>query len=182
MKSFILAIGFLLFMSFQSDNKIFWKENTLLTWDDFKGKPNDSSPYKALTESVVTIDIRSKGYEAIVTIRNYFDKTQSWTKDRKNDILLNHEQGHFNIAEIWTRKFRQKLNGKTFVIKTFQKELNAMHTEIHKESRAMQVEYDKETEHSVNEAGQQKWNKKISNELQKLSAFSLAEVSCKLSK
>ncbi len=168
--------------SFQSDNKIFWKENTVLTWDDFKGKPNVSSSFKTLTESVVTVDIKSKGNEAIVTIQNYFDKNMSWTKDKNNDNLLSHEQGHFNIAEIWTRKFRQKLKNKTYQITTFQRGLNSMHSEIHKESRAMQVEYDKETEHSVNEANQQKWNKKITSELQKLSVFSSAEVSCKLSK
>ncbi len=168
--------------SFQSDNKIFWKENTLLTWDDFKGKPDASSPYKALTKSVVTIDIKTKGMEAFLTIQNYFDKNLSWTKDKSNAYLLSHEQTHFNIAEVWTRKFRQKIKGKTFELKSFQRDLNDMHSEIHRESKIIQMEYDKETEHSVNETNQQKWNKKINNELQELSAFSAMEVSCKLSK
>jgi len=168
--------------SFQSDDKIPYKENSLLTWADFKGRPDASSPYKALTETMVTIDVKTKGNEAVLTIQNYFQKNLSWTKDKNNNNLLSHEQTHFNITEVWTRRFRQKLKGKTFEIKTFQRELNAMHSEIHKESKAMQAEYDKETEHSVNEANQQKWNKKITNELQKLSSFSSIEVSCKLSK
>ncbi len=172
----------LIFSAFQSDNKILWKENNLLTWDDFKGKPASSSTFKALTESVVTVDIKSKGNEAIVIIKTYFDKSNSWTKDKENDILLSHEQRHFNITEIWTRKFRQKLSGKSYPMKAFQKELNSMHSEIHKESKSMQFDYDKETQHSVNASGQQKWNKKITNELQKLSDFSSNEVTCKLSK
>jgi len=172
----------IIFSSFQSDNKIFWKEKAILTWDDFKGKPDASSPYKALTESVINIEIKTKGMEAFLTIHNYFDKNQSWTKTKTDANLLNHEQMHFNIAEIWTRKLREKLKGKTFEIKTFQTELNSMHSEIHRESKAMQAEYDKETEHSVNTVNQQKWNKKITSELQKLSAFSTADISCKLSK
>ena len=170
------------FFAFQSDDKIPFKDGNFLTWDNFKGKPNTSSPYKALTETTITIDIKTKGDEAIITIQDFFDENLSWTKEKNNTALLGHEQTHFNINEVWTRKLRQKLNGKTYPVKSFQKELNAMHSEIHKESKAMQIEYDKETEHSVNEANQEKWNKKIRNELEKLSAFSGIEVSCKLSK
>ena len=181
MRFSLLLISFVLF-AFQSSDKIPFKDNSLLTWDDFKGPPQNNSPYKALTETQTTIDIKTKGDEAFITIQNYFDKNLSWTKGKDNPNLLGHEQTHFNISEVWTRKFRQRLKGKTYSVKTFQKELNAIHSEIHKEAKAMQTEYDKETEHSVNEANQLKWNKKISNELQKLNAFSGVEVSCKLSK
>ena len=180
MKTVFLITLFI--FAFQGDDKIPFKDNHLLTWDDFKGAPKSNTPYKALTETQTTFEITMKDGEAIISIQNYFDKNSSWTKERNNNKLLEHEQTHFNISELWTRKFRQKLNGKAYRIKEFQKELNALHNEIHKESKAMQAEYDKETEHSVNEANQQKWNKKISNELQKLSAFSGTEVSCKLSK
>lgn len=182
MRIFLSIFCFLILCSFQGDDKIPFKDGILLTWEDFKGKPDPNSPYKALTESQVMIDIKTKGDEAFLTIRNFFDKRLSWTKDRNNMHLLGHEQTHFNIAELWARKFRQRLKGKSFSIKTFQKELNTLHSEIHKETKAMQTEYDMETEHSVNEANQAKWNKKITSELQKLSTFAEVEVSCKLLK
>ena len=172
----------ILLSAFQSDNKILFSENKLLSWDDFKGKPNAASSYKALTETQVSIEIKAKGTEATLIIQNYFDKDRSWSKDKNNLVLLSHEQTHFNISELWARKFRQSLKGKSFRISSFQKELNSLHSNIHKESMDMQAEYDKETEHSVNQTAQQKWNKKITNELQKLSAFSSVEVTCKLLK
>src|SRR5579872_4328795 len=112
----------LLFFAFQTDNKIMWKETTKLVWDDFKGKPDGSSPYKANTETEVAVDIKTKGDLAIITLECCFIKNASWTKDNKNPGLLIHEQMHFNITEISVRKFRQKLKGKIFPAKTFQQE------------------------------------------------------------
>jgi hypothetical protein len=182
MKKFYLCFVALIFSAFQSDNKIPWKETTKLTWDDFKGKPDASSAYKANTETEVAIQIKTKGEAATIIIECFFIKNASWTKDINNAFLLGHEQTHFNISEIGARKFRQKLKGKTFSAKTFQRELNNMRSETGKESKAMQAEYDKETEHSVNEAAQKKWNKKVTDELKSLAAYAEPQISCKITR
>ncbi len=176
---FLIVAGFL--FSFQAAHLIPWKENRKLSWDDFKAKPDASSSYKAKTESILNLAIATKGMEASITMQNCFDKNASWVKE-KRDILLVHEQAHFDISELWARKFKQRLNGKTFAIKTFQKTLNSMHDSIYKEGKAMQVEYDKETEHSVNTKAQEKWDKKIAADLKSLSAFIPEVVTCKLTK
>lgn len=178
MKPALLLIITLVFSAFQSDNKILWKDTVKLTWDDFKGKPDDSSPYKANTETEITVEIKIKGNEAIVTLECCFLKDIAWTKTHDNANLLVHEQMHFNISEIGARKFRKKLKGKTFLAKTFQQELNNVRSETGKESKALQAEYDKETEHSINETVQKKWNKKIMEELKSLSAFSSPSITC----
>jgi hypothetical protein len=165
----------------QGDNSILWQEGSKLTWDDFKDKPNASSPYKAFTESEIKTEMAAKNTEAHISIKTFFDKNKSWVKN-KTDELLAHEQLHFDITELWARKFRQKVSGKTFSYKTFQKEINAIQSDIYKGSKEMQTDYDKETQHSIVVASQKKWEKKIADDLQKLSAYNTPEVSCTLTK
>ena len=167
--------------SLQKDNYIPWTETRKLTWNDFKGKPDEASPFKAKTESSLDIQISTKGEDATITMVTSFDMSKSWVKN-KRDVLLQHEQTHFDIAELWSRKFKQRLWKKTFPYKNFQSILSRMHREIQQESRAMQAQYDKETGHSVNEKAQEKWTKKITADLKSLSEFTPAMVTCKLSK
>ncbi len=175
----VLAAGFLL--SFQTENLIPYKDSRKLTWDDFQGPPVASSPFQAKTESNTHLDISTQGMEATIVMVTSFDKKTSWVKTKRAD-LLQHEQTHFDIAELWSRKFKQKLKGKTYSLKTFQKELNTMHTNIQKEGKTMQKEYDAETEHSVNAKAQEKWTKKINADLKSLSEFIPEKVTCKLVK
>ena len=127
--SFIaIAITCLSFIN--DDNTILWSETTKLAWIDFKGVPNNASPYKAFTESNIHTEIAAKNNEATISIKVFFDKNKSWAKETTNSELLMHEQIHFNITELWARKFRQQLKGKTFSIKTFQAELNTIQSGI----------------------------------------------------
>jgi lipopolysaccharide export LptBFGC system permease protein LptF len=176
-----IALVIICFSFTQDDNLIFWQEANKLTWDDFKDKPNASSPYKAFTESEIKSEVAAKNNEAHITIKTFFDKNKSWVKDR-TDELLAHEQLHFDITELWARKFRQKISGKTFSFKTFQKELKAIQSEIYKGSKDMQTDYDKETQHSIVVASQKKWEKKIKADIESLKTFATAEVSCTLTK
>ena len=183
MKHIFLFVTLLLvcFSFTQDDNLISWQQNSKLTWDDFKAIPNSSSKYKAFTESEIKTAVAAKNNEAHISIKTFFNKNQSWVKD-KTDALLAHEQVHFDITELWARKFRQKLQGKTYTFKTFQKELNAISSGIYKESKEMQVAYDEETQHSEIVTAQKKWEQKIKTEIEKLNAFAATDVSCTLTK
>ena len=47
----------------------------------------------------------------ICVITNKFIKDKSWIKPKfKNDTVLIHEQGHFDIEEIYARKFRMQIS------------------------------------------------------------------------
>lgn len=183
MKNLIYIIILIVCFSFtQGDNLIYWQATSKLTWDDFKGKPNNSSPYKAFTQSEIKTAVAAKNNEAQITIKTFFDKNNSWVKDSRTVALLAHEQLHFDITELWSRRFRQKLKGKTFSFKTFQKELTEIEKSIYKESKDMQVAYDNESQHAEMVASQKKWEKKTAEDLQKLNTFAEAEVSCILTK
>jgi hypothetical protein len=180
-KRAFICVGLFILCAFVQENTILWAENKKLSWNDFQGKPDESSPYKAKTESTLDIKISTKGMEAVIVMQTNFSKTASWVKT-KTDLLLKHEQTHFDITELWTRKFKQKLKGKTFPAHSFQRTLNSLHGEIQRESHAMQALYDKETNHSIIEKEQEKWTKKIGADLKSLSEFSGSTVTCKLSK
>ncbi len=166
----------------QDENLMFWQSGNKLTWEDFKGKPDKSSPYKALTYGRIKTDVSANSKEAHIIIKTSFDKNKSWVKELRIDNLLAHEQLHFDIIELWARKFRQKLKGKTYTFKVFQSEITTMQKFIYEGADKMQLEYDKETKHAEDKVNQQKWNEQITDEMQKLSIFSEPEVICTISK
>ena len=84
----------------------------------------------------------------------------------KTDYILSHEQGHFDIAEIFARKLNKKMSEYRFDKKTYQKDLNKIYHDILDEKEKMQNDYDKETNHSINKEKQAEWLKKIAKMLE----------------
>src|SRR4051794_36615867 len=87
-------------------NEIKWSSGVKLKWDDFQGKPDSGSSYKAMT----TTAIRTVPNEFNDEVVDYdfvcaFNKKDSWKKI-ETDALLKHEQLHFDIAELATRNLR----------------------------------------------------------------------------
>jgi hypothetical protein len=177
---YIILLG-VCFSFTQDTGIIFWQQSTKLAWVDFIGSPDAASPYKAFTESEIRTEVSAKNNEAHIRIKTFFIKNKSWVKN-KTEKLLAHEQLHFDITELWARKFRQKIQGKTFSIKSFQKELSDIQNSIYKESKDMQVVYDKDTQHSEVLAEQDRWEKKIKAEIESLKSFASSDVNCALTK
>jgi hypothetical protein len=91
-----------------SQDVIAWDSATKLTWADFAGTADRSSPYNAVTISGILFKINpnSDGYsDSIIAV---FYRAESWVKGRSESALI-HEQGHFDISEIFARKLRKRL-------------------------------------------------------------------------
>src|SRR5687767_8341950 len=87
---------------------ISWNEFYRLQWHDFQGKPGDES----IGDAGAVVQIKAKPFIVKKKI-NYdvvalFNKRKSWTRDQ-SDALLAHEQLHFDIAEVYARKIRKKI-------------------------------------------------------------------------
>lgn len=145
----------------------------LLTWDDFSGNPDKNSPYQANTYwgikyGFTGVDFagdtaKLKGLS--VTLK--FDETKSWVKEGKQTVyLLKHEQGHFDIGLICHREIIKAINSTVFFKADFREKLRTIFTDTMKKYHLMQLQYDEETDHSKNEANQQKWNADIAKALQ----------------
>lgn len=175
------VIGFISFAAYQTGNLIFWTSEKKLSWSDFKGTPNPKSSYFAFTESGIKADLESKDDSVFINVRTYFDKQSSWTKDIKNESLLQHEQLHFQITELFARKFRKELSETKFTMKQLSDELHKIHGRVFSDCREMQARYDKETNHSIIKEKQAEWNKKVQTELESLSNWSKTLVRAKIS-
>jgi hypothetical protein len=156
----------------KEDNKIYYDKNRPLVWADFKGKPDNTTKLLALTASNMEYGFSSKDNDATITMNRFFDKTKSWVKETgKTDYLLKHEQGHFDMNEIYFRKFVKLLKEHKFYAKTLTDDFKKMYSTISSELYKQQDLYDKETNHSIIEAKQKEWNEKIARELKELEQY-----------
>lgn len=151
-------------------NYIEWSPSRKLTWEDFKAPPDAASTNAALTSSSINVEFGYDEEELQFNIKCSFDKNKSWVRIRNNTILL-HEQGHFDIAELHARKLNKALKAYHFNAKTVSNDVNRIYDSVMTLHHAAQNEYDKETDFSRNKEKQTLWLKKIADDLQGLKTY-----------
>ena len=170
---FISFVGF----SFQKEadnNKIIWNENYLLKWAYFTGKPLNNNPHSAVSDVGLDsyFEYKSKECSLEVEIKSCFTKSKSWVKaDKKTNHLLQHEQLHFDIAELYARKFKKALKESKFKKNNIKEKFNNISVEISNELTNYHKLYDKETNHHINEGKQSEWNEKVTQQLNDLQEY-----------
>ena len=151
-------------------DKIYWKDNHLLTWDDFQATPGISN-LSAQTSSAIEMNYQTSGNKITWHVASYFIPSQSWVKNSgKTDYILAHEQLHFDLTEVYAKMLRKRYKTE---IKTAadHKKMNVIYTEIRKEWEKEQNRYDKETNHSINKTKQADWDTYIKQKLNELEGF-----------
>ena len=118
LKNIFFFIGFisLLSFSFVKDDFILWQENKKLKIQDFKADNNDTIKVnrKQFLGAISAIRIeyssfqRNKNSVPEFSIKTYFDPNESWML-LKNDYVLQHEQIHFDLTELYARKMRKSV-------------------------------------------------------------------------
>ena len=168
----ILLVILPLFFSLPGEENIIeWSSARKLTWADFKGTPDPSSTNAALTNSSITLSTEYSNKEIRYIVNCKFNKLLSWVRV-KNDYILNHEQGHFDIAEAHARLLFKNLNEYKFNSKTANDDVNRIYSETMKEHVSMQKQYDLLSNHSLDTAQQVIWDKRIDSLLSSLQKFS----------
>lgn len=171
MSKVVLTFLLVLVTVVQTNNQIPWSANRKLTWNDFKGNPDVNSPNAALTSSNINIQFGydENGFQYL--IKCSFDKNRSWVRIRNNDVLV-HEQGHFDLAEVYARKLNKAIEAYHFNAQTVSNDVNKLYESMMKEHRQIQIQYDQETDYSRNRPKQQDWLKKIADDLTSLEGYS----------
>ena len=154
----------LLILSLRDEDSIKWQEDRRLTWDDFKAAPQKLGNTAAMTTTHLGFSYSVTNGTVAYKIDCRFEKTKSWGLV-KNDWILRHEQGHFDIAEIFARKLNQSINEYQFNRNSFQKDLDVIYKSVVDEKEKFQQQYDNETDYSRNKTNQEEWYKKIESEL-----------------
>lgn len=171
----ILAFNSLLITAQQKKEKIAWDHNRLLSWSDFKAKPEILSSFTANTNSGIgygwDYSTESGSPEFSYTVSCNFYPNLSWVKKPADpQYLLAHEQLHFDISELHARKLNKALSeyepGRSVRL-----DLKQLYNRIESERVAMQKRFDKETQHSEKHEAEMAWRKKIAHQLKILEAY-----------
>ncbi|MFK8057677.1 MAG: hypothetical protein AB8F78_16240 [Saprospiraceae bacterium] len=155
------------------ESEITWHEKRKLKIEDFKGS-TEKRPFTAATAS----SFRAR-YEARpatpnrfkVYIETYFDCYSSYFKRTEADsVVLAHEQIHFDISELYSRKLLQRIESEISSQKELQAKSEKILTEIGRELHIKQDEYDSEV--YADPQKQIEWNNWIDKELLKNAKYS----------
>jgi 5'-deoxynucleotidase YfbR-like HD superfamily hydrolase len=169
------AFAFLVLMSQQvfalDSDTIYWQPGYKLKWEDFKAAPETGTVYLAITSSGIDYSYSLTDSSFSFTVYSFFEKKKSWRKDKVDAYILNHEQVHFDITEIFARKLRSQLSSFIPNRKTIKIEIAKMAENIIQEKENLQDLYDRETLFSNNTAKQVYWNGKVKKLLASLDAY-----------
>jgi len=170
---FVLAATFLVRAD---DEVISWRANIKLTWSQFKAAPKKNLSAVALAASGITFDYSVKETNSQIVsfdtkVEAHFYPDKSWIiKEEATDHILAHEQLHFDITELYVRKFRKQLF-QLKVSNNLKTQLRELHYNINKDLAVAQNKYDQESDHSVHREFQTKWNTYVKEELDKLEVY-----------
>jgi hypothetical protein len=167
----LVALSFRLFA--QEDKSVIkWNENNKLCWSDFTFVNGDTidSFEKATISPEIRLSIEQDSLiRVFVTVQ--FNSKKSWTSDTTSYALLAHEQLHFDIAEHYGRKIRQKCHALTKERVRKYTVYDKAFKDLYTEYSSFQNKYDLETAHGTRESKQIEWREKIDDELIKLEEY-----------
>lgn len=152
-----------------------------VSWLDFKGKPDYTVDFEALTYSELGMnyELTQVDSDYVLTINVYcdFSKKKSYVKPPKKHtgwknykfpqpaMVLIHEQHHFDLTYIYTKRFIESLKLGNYTADNYESVLNSIYNNSVDNLNQEQTKYDAETKHSTIVEKQLEWNKKIDDEL-----------------
>ena len=189
---FFICFISLMNFSFVKDEFILWQENKKLKIQDFKADNKDTIKVNRQqflgAISAIRIEYssfqRNKNSVPDFSIKTYFDPNESWML-LKNDYVLQHEQIHFDLTELYARKMRksvESLRQKNITnISIYRKKIQ--HWNAMKEKASNQFDADNQDYYIKigqkilfqKNPKQEAWKKKVDRELFQYSLFKNAD-------
>ncbi|MVM29574.1 hypothetical protein GO755_05985 [Spirosoma sp. HMF4905] len=168
-----LTINFIDDTRITDDDTVHYNPARKLTWADFQAAPRKGSHYAAEVFTSFSYEGKSTVKDGIINlnlmVKVYMLKTSSWGRsDTRTAYALNHEQRHFDITKIIVERFKRKIHPDSLTLEDYNSIAQYQFIESFRELNRMQTQYDDETNHSINQAAQERWNQKIDDELRSL--------------
>lgn len=102
-----------------------------------------------------------------------FVTSRSWMSSKLRQVL-SHEQAHFDLTEIFARRFFQE--GKKFIgTPEAESKLKTLFKETNRQCNEMQSDYDAETQHGIDREKQEAWEKRISDLLKQTPPYPMGK-------
>lgn len=156
------------------EKEIEWSNDRKLSWADFKGMPDIRSKYSAETSAKIKYHTN---YVSIISKPKIFTSavfycSESWAKpSQATKLLLEHEQGHFNLCEVYRRKLEKDFVESKLSFRNFSGRINELLNKYNTLYEEIQVRYDEETNHGLNAGKQQEWTNSIAKDLSDLENY-----------
>ncbi|MCW3806469.1 DUF922 domain-containing protein [Plebeiibacterium marinum] len=149
-----------------------WNEEEKLTWNDFTFASKDTCSFAK--DALISVLIKYKsfynpklGFSVVAVI----DKKTSWTIDTISKDLLEHEQYHFDLCELYARKIRETYDSLLKTNNTNILKYTEVFERLDEEHFLEQSRYDVETNHGADKSEQKMWETYIEEELMSLNTY-----------
>jgi hypothetical protein len=156
------------------ESGIVWQAERRLSWDDFQSQADMNEPLHAMTSTNIEVQAKCYGQLMQFEVKCVFKTQDSWSKNKQSERLLAHEQMHFDLTEVHARLLRQKLAQTPGLCGSdrsrFGKIVDAYFAGWKKE----QDQYDRESNHGLDQQQQLIWEEIIARRLEALSSFAYA--------
>lgn len=178
-KAFMIAFMAVISTYGQSTQRAFtWEQYPALAWPDFKARaPRSTGEPSAMTDTGFRVQLECREGALDIRIAAEFYTSSSWVKAaRKSAELLRHEQGHFDITELYARRMRKAIREAKIGCEDDRVAEAAGKTifdQFDREWEKEQKRYDAETKDGIDLGKQKESSAWIAKELEELSRYRL---------
>lgn len=150
-----------------------WSPDDPLVWADFQGEPDsllitgDGHSDAGIHTMIIVDYCCEREGQSDICFQPAIHRKKSWSVS-DSQSLLTHEQLHFDITELITRKIRKAIFRSSAITAN---EKYSVYLRVVRELSKMQIRYDRETDHGLRLVRQQKWKEKVRRELNELTAY-----------
>jgi hypothetical protein len=155
----------------ECETEFCWSPERKLVWEDFRGPVQNSMGHDVAAATFCGIGFETNTISANnpdlkITVYNTFYPTRSFVKPGlEKASILAHEQTHFDICELYTRKLRARMSNIKVSVETMKTTLRSIYQEVQQEYVQRQEAYEHETEHGIIADEQARWENMINKEL-----------------
>jgi len=154
----------------QDPDTVYYLKSRPLDFNDFQAKLPQNSRYQAAIFPSFGYDmqreLRGGLIQVQITLKVYMIKSASWALPIiKSTYSLNHEQRHFDLVKLISERFKAKLLSEKLNPDNYEGIISFEYHEFYREMNRLQQRYDQETNHGINKAKQDEWNRWIDAQL-----------------
>lgn len=156
----------------QKNPDLEWQKPGQLYWTDFRAVPERGSFYHAVTATYLeeTHGCSDEG-KFMYDVKAVFVRNQSWSLEKWSEQLLQHEQVHFDITEVFARHLRQYFTQLKYPCRVPEEEIQRKIAEVYRDLELMHHFYDERTQHGLQSDNQERWETFVKQRLDNLQAY-----------
>lgn len=154
-----------------SGDTVFYSPLRPLIWDDFQAVPRVGSRNAASIFPTFSYEGHSRWVNGFIqmelTFKTFMVKSMSWVRPASKDAYgLLHEQKHFDIVKLIVERLKQRiLTDQEIDLEDYNSRIQFLYLEAFRDMNRWQEQYDSETHHGLNHTEQERWNRKIAQDL-----------------